>query len=100
MPSTDQALLCSVYRELGSSLESKRSYLQKRLNTIGFKTLQTQGSYFLVADFRRAWWPGCSFLLCVGHHWCPCPIHVWSCVTCCLGSIRAARHEFPDFAEP
>lgn len=72
-------------RELGSSLESKRSYLQKRLKTIGFRTLQTQGSYFLVADFRQAVQLSsmCRTLLAHTPHTC-----VWSCVTGCPDAAK------------
>jgi aspartate/methionine/tyrosine aminotransferase len=42
----------SFYTGLGSTLQAKRSYLQQRLTAIGFKVLPTQGSYFLVANFR------------------------------------------------
>lgn len=40
------------YRELAETLEQKRNLLRAGLQDIGFRTLPTDGSYFLVADIN------------------------------------------------
>lgn len=45
-------MLSDSCRNLGSSLQQNRAFLDRRLPEIGFRVLPGQGTYFLVADFR------------------------------------------------
>jgi aspartate/methionine/tyrosine aminotransferase len=42
----------TYFKSLGVDMEAKRDRLSKGLTSIGFEVMDSQGTYFLVADYR------------------------------------------------
>ncbi len=54
----------SYFRNLGRDMQAKRNRLARGLAEIGFEVLNSEGTYFLTADFRPLGFPGNDVSFC------------------------------------